>query len=183
MGANSFLLRVDPFAEGDFWAGKQIGNLNSYLQVVKQVYYPCHAEWIKLPRPFLIFNQSDYLIKIVDINSQNKWQTVRIQISRFLQKPTVLDLHFLQRQGISGFSRTKVKFPFVFQCHDVSVRLTLRCFHDLSNDPISQYLRHSRGPPLEDHMEKQKVWQMSVGSQRNTAILQTSGHFVPWTFC
>ena len=29
----------------------------------------CHAEYIKIPHPFLIFSQSDYLIKIVDINS------------------------------------------------------------------------------------------------------------------
>ena len=42
-----------------------------------------------MPHPFLIFNQSDYLIQIV--------------------KPTDLDLHCLQRQGISGFSRTRVK--------------------------------------------------------------------------
>ena len=26
------------------------------------------------------------------------------------KKPTDLDLHYLQRQGISGFSRTRVKF-------------------------------------------------------------------------
>ena len=42
-----------------------------------------------MPRPFLIFNQSDYLIQIV--------------------KPTDLDLHCLQRQDISGSSRTRVK--------------------------------------------------------------------------
>ena len=34
---------------------------------------------------------------------------MQIQISWLLQKPTDLDLHCLQRQGISGFSRTKVK--------------------------------------------------------------------------
>ena len=34
---------------------------------------------------------------------------VQIQISRHLQKPTDLDLHCLQKQGISGFSRTRVK--------------------------------------------------------------------------
>ena len=32
------------------------------------------------------------------------------QISWLLQKPTDLDLHCLQRQCISGFSRTRVKF-------------------------------------------------------------------------
>ena len=34
---------------------------------------------------FLIFNQSDYLIQIVDINSHTSWQTVQIQISWLLQ--------------------------------------------------------------------------------------------------
>ena len=53
-----------------------------------------------MPCPFLFFSQSDYLIQIADINSRTEWQTV--------QKPTDLDLHCLQRQGISGFSRTRV---------------------------------------------------------------------------
>ena len=34
---------------------------------------------------------------------------MKIQISLLLQKPTDLDQHCLQRQGISGFSRTRVK--------------------------------------------------------------------------
>ena len=63
----------------------------------------------KRPHPLLIFSQTDYLIQIVDINSHSKWQTVQIQIIWLLQKPTDLDLHGLQRQGISGFSRTRVK--------------------------------------------------------------------------
>ena len=62
-----------------------------------------------MPRPCLIFSQSDDLIRIVVINSHTKWQTVQIQISWLLQKPTDLDLHCLQRQGISGLSRTMVK--------------------------------------------------------------------------
>ena len=37
-----------------------------------------------------------------------EWQTVQIQISWLLQKPTDLDLHCLQMQGISWFSRTRV---------------------------------------------------------------------------
>ena len=56
-----------------------------------------------MPCPFQIFSQSDYLIQIVDKNLHTEWQTVQIQ------KPTDLDLHCLQRQGISGFSRTRVK--------------------------------------------------------------------------
>ena len=69
---------------------------------------PCHAEWIKMPRPLLNFSQSDYLIKIFDINSYTEWQTVKIHISWLLQKPTDLDLYYLQRQSISGFSMTRV---------------------------------------------------------------------------
>ena len=41
-------------------------------------------------------------------NSHSEWQTVQIQFSWLLQKPTDLDLHCLQRQGISGFSMTRV---------------------------------------------------------------------------
>ena len=52
--------------------------------------------------PLLIASQSDYLIQIVDINSHTEWQTVQIQISWLL---TDLDLHCLQRQGMSGFSK------------------------------------------------------------------------------
>ena len=61
-----------------------------------------------MPCPFLIVSQSDYLIQIVDINSHNEWLTVQIQISWLLKMPTDLDLHCLQRQDISGFSRTRV---------------------------------------------------------------------------
>ena len=84
--------------------------------------------------PFLVFSLSNYLIQIVDINSHTEWQTVQIQISWLLQKPTDLDLlHCLQRQDISGFSRTRVneallinsiydmekweKMSIVFYCH------------------------------------------------------------------
>ena len=38
---------------------------------------------------------------------------MQIQINWLLQKPTDLDLHCLQRQGISGFSRTRVSL-YVF---------------------------------------------------------------------
>ena len=62
--------------------------------------------WIKLPCPFLIVSQSDCLIQVVDANSHTEWQTVQIQISWLLQKSTDLDLCCLQRQGISGTSRT-----------------------------------------------------------------------------
>ena len=61
-----------------------------------------------MPHPLLMFSQSDSLIHNVDRNSYAEWQTVQIQISWLLQKPTDLDLHCLQRQSISGFSRTRV---------------------------------------------------------------------------
>ena len=47
---------------------------------------------------------------------------MQIQISWLLQKPTDLDLHCLQRQGISGFSRTRVK---VVVCQNLSSWLSL----------------------------------------------------------
>ena len=90
----------------------------------------CHAESIKMPRPLLIFSHSDYLIQTVDINSHTSWQTVQIaddliqvvvinshttswqtvqiQISWLLENPTDLDLYCLQKQDISGFSRTRL---------------------------------------------------------------------------
>ena len=60
-------------------------------------------------RSHTYFCQSDYLIKVVDEDSHTEWQIVQILISWLLQKPTDLDLHCLQRQGISWFSRTRVK--------------------------------------------------------------------------
>ena len=59
-----------------------------------------------MSHPLLIVSQSDPLIQIVDINSHTECQTV--------QKPTDLDLHCLQKQGISGFSRTSVKSLHLF---------------------------------------------------------------------
>ena len=67
-----------------------------------------------MPHPLLIFSQSDYLIKVVHANSNTEWQTVQIQISWLLQKPTDLDLHCLQRQDISGCSRTMVNLNRLF---------------------------------------------------------------------
>ena len=74
-----------------------------------------------MPHSLLIVSQLDYLIQIVDINSHMEWQTVQIQISWLLK-----NLHCLQRQGISGFSRTRVN-PIVvynFACHLIPRRWT-----------------------------------------------------------
>ena len=62
-----------------------------------------------MPHSLLIFSQSDYLIQIVDTNSHTECQTVQIQINWLLQKPTDLEIHCFQWQGISGVSRTRVK--------------------------------------------------------------------------
>ena len=58
-----------------------------------------------MPRLFLIFRQSNYLIQIVDINSHNGKQGSSRSVG--LKKPTDLDLNCLQMQDISGFSRTR----------------------------------------------------------------------------
>ena len=55
-----------------------------------------------MPRPLLIFRQSGHLIRIVAINLHTLWQTVQIQISWLLQKPTDLDLHCLQNRVYPG---------------------------------------------------------------------------------
>ena len=65
-----------------------------------------------MPHPLLIFSQSGNLIQIVVINLHTWWQTVQIQISWLLKKPTDLDLHCLQNriypgsagQGLSVFT-------------------------------------------------------------------------------
>ena len=49
-----------------------------------------------MPLLLLIFSQLGYLIQSVAINSHTWWQTVQIQISWLLKKPTDLDLHCLQ---------------------------------------------------------------------------------------
>ena len=72
------------------------------------------------PHPLLIFSQSGNLIQNVDINSYIEWQTVQIQISWLLQKPIALDLHCLQKQGLSVFSRTRVNWLIVLGFNDTS---------------------------------------------------------------
>ena len=58
--------------------------------------------------PILIFSQSDSLIQIVGINSHTERQKTSDSDQLASQKSSDLDLHCLQRQGISGFSRTRV---------------------------------------------------------------------------
>ena len=76
---------------------------------------------------------------LVDINLHSYWPTVHIQISWLLRKPTNLELHCLQRHGISGFSKRRVQTIFV------SLIYTRDSFRDflfafLSNKNCSQAL-------------------------------------------
>ena len=61
-----------------------------------------------MPHSLLILCQSDYLIQVLDTSPHTECQTVQIQISWLLKKPTDLDVHCLQRQRVMGFSRTRV---------------------------------------------------------------------------
>ena len=87
------------------WADLSLGE---FVRNSPAAFDPCLAE-NKMPCPLLIFSQSDYLIQVVDTNTNTELKTMQIQISWLLQNPTDLDLHCLQRQYISGFSRTRVK--------------------------------------------------------------------------
>ena len=69
---------------------------------------------LKMSHSFLISNQSDYLTWVYDRNSHIYWQTVQIQISWLLQKPTNLDLHCLLRQGMSCSAREGLSMVKVF---------------------------------------------------------------------
>ena len=50
-----------------------ISTSNEYHNMFLWRINPCHAEWTKMPCPFLIFGQLDYLIQSVDINSPTEW--------------------------------------------------------------------------------------------------------------
>ena len=63
-----------------------------------------------MPHPLVIFSQSDYLIQVVHSNVKYLMTNSADPDQLASKKPTDLDLHCLQRQGISGFSRTRVKF-------------------------------------------------------------------------
>ena len=97
-----------------------------------------------MPRPLPIFIQSDYLIKFVDI-WHTEWQTVQVQIRWLHQKPTDLDVHRLQRQGISGFCRTRVKlvlFDWNLTLYSDSTQITNIC-SVFAGSTTSSVKRHS----------------------------------------
>ena len=68
-----------------------------------------------MPRPILIFSQSGYLFHIVAINLHTWWQTVQIQISWLLKKPTDLELLCLQNRVYPGSAgQGLIKTPVIF---------------------------------------------------------------------
>ena len=86
---------------------------------------------------------SDYLILDFNTNSHTYWQTVQIQICWLLQKPTDLDLHCLQMQGIFGFSRTRIKSVCVYVCAGVCLYVfehACVCVCSLNNFVCQQYI-------------------------------------------
>ena len=44
-------------------------NSKSHIHAKIKYFNYCRAEYTKMPRPLLIFSQSDYLVQIVDTNS------------------------------------------------------------------------------------------------------------------
>ena len=72
------------------------------MLIVSLNFNPCPAEYIKMPRPRLIFRQSDNLIRIVAINLHTLWQTMQIQIRWLQKKPTDLNLHFYKARVYPG---------------------------------------------------------------------------------
>ena len=62
-------------------------------------------------------------------------QTMQIQISWLLKKPTDLDLNCLQRQGISEYSRTRVKI-ILMNNHVKSDTNITKYFQMLINDEL-----------------------------------------------
>ena len=79
----------------------------SVVQLV--VFYNSGCQCLRrLPRatPTSNLQSSVYLVQIVDTYSNTEWQTVQIQISWLLKKPTDLDL--FAKHGTSRFSRKRV---------------------------------------------------------------------------
>ena len=148
-----------------------------------------------MPCPLLIFSRSDYLIHVVDTNSNTEWQTVQIQISWLLKKPTDLDLHCLQRQGISGFSRTRVKLKFHanYYWHEISSpvlsentnKISLIChpliswwgYYGLTNYYLSGDLLDMRTATAKISLCRCTVWSglsMSTNAEKYSKEQQTS---------
>ena len=77
-----------------------------------------------MPGLLLILSQSGYLIQTVAINLHTWWQTVQIQISWLLQKPTDLDLHCLKNRIYPGSAGQGLRLVFAIPkwgfCYSIS---------------------------------------------------------------
>ena len=80
---------------------------------------PCHAEYIKMPHPFLIFSQSDYMILVVYTNSHTELQcrsrSVGFRRSQLIWIYTVCKGRAYQ--GLTNFTELGVKVNMPL-CHE-----------------------------------------------------------------
>ena len=68
---------------------------------------------------------------------------MQIQISWLLQKPTDLNLHCLQRQGVSGFGSTRINIEKEAAHREIStVTFADRETLDLADDPNNLAMHH-----------------------------------------
>ena len=61
-------LKKETYEYGSWYSLKNLGGLYPAVTWYGIQLNPCPAEYIKMPRPLLIFSQSDYYIQIVAIN-------------------------------------------------------------------------------------------------------------------
>ena len=115
---------------------------------------PCPAEKIK-PRPLLIFSQSGYLIQIICWYKFTFWMAN----SADLQKPTDLDLHCLQRQGISRLSRTRVKYSMCLkQKSQASLHSCAKCMKLKTSAGNSPFLCNPQKWKLSQNKNIAIIW-------------------------
>ena len=111
-----------------------------------------------MPRPVQIFSQSGSLFQ-VDTNLHSYGQTV--------QKPTDLDLHCLQLQGISWFSRTRVNSSILtvgIDCYQFRgvVHYIEIDWISLATENCKFFLKQCR--PWSDAVLKHQLWVYRFGN-------------------
>ena len=104
---------------------------------------------------------------------------MQIQISWLLKKPTDLDLHCLQRQDISEFSRTRVNvktgfnssfvFTWVKVPHIIMRTVTVTCASLVYVCDISAHCRYF----LIDHLPVLFIWQTFLLTQINEILFSS----------
>ena len=82
-----------PINVNKWWYANALNKYNLWLIIIicanDRRVIPCPAEKIKMPRPFPIFCQSDYLIHVVDSNSNNEWQQCRSRSVGFFRSQLI----------------------------------------------------------------------------------------------